>query len=77
MYMIWCGRVNLSDYFDTILWIIFSWMNKQQIKTPKETMSKLCVICFFKTESLIHSLCKSWHKVFLLRSQYLLLLRHL
>ena len=45
--MIWCGRVNLSDYFDTILWIIFPWMNKQQTKIPKETMSKLCVICFF------------------------------
>ena len=47
MSMIWCGRVNLSDYFDTILWIIFPWMNKQQTKTPKETMSKLCVIYFF------------------------------
>ena len=45
--MIWCGRVNLSDSFDTILWIIFPWMNKQLTKTPKETMSKLCVIYFF------------------------------
>ena len=52
--MIWCGRVNLSDYFDTILWIIFPRMNKQQTKTPKETMSKLCVICFFNLVS--HSL---------------------
>ena len=38
---IWCGRADLSDYCDTILWIIFSWMNKQQTKTHKETMSKL------------------------------------
>ena len=54
--MIWCGgRVNLSDYFDTILCqIIFPWMNKQQTKTPKETISKLCVICFFNRVS--HSL---------------------
>ena len=53
-YMIWCGRVNLSDYFDTILWIIFPWMNKQQTKTPKETMSKLCVISFFNWVSFTH-----------------------
>ena len=42
----------MNIILDTILWIIFPWMNKQQTKTPKETMSKLCVICFFNSFSL-------------------------
>ena len=65
MYMIWCGTVNLSDYFDTILWIIFPWMNKL-LKRPCQNLVSFVSL----TESLIHSPCKSWHKVLFLRSQY-------
>ena len=69
MYMIWCGRINLSNYFDTICGH-FPWMNKQQTKTPNETMSNFVSLVSL-AESLIHSPCKSWHKVFFLRSQYI------